>query len=341
MRFCPVNQNQRNKFRTVIHAKHRGVSPICCDPVEHTIHSLGQQVQVYFDQQSLAIKIIDDIKRAKASTANQRVMHKINRSALVQRFRCGQRRWATYRQTLFAFATKIQFQQAVNAVDPLMVPLISLPLQNLKKLREAVSWISFSRRLQRENNGIVTRAVRTSSGKPFCSGSESCRPDGYSVRMSLSDASPAHAQRLASEHFFDNVFQCPIFKPEVGKHLLKPSVLVLKIFYLLNIRCFHATVFRLPVIVCGFRDPGLPADVFHCSSGFNRLNYRDDLMLSKTGFTHSDLLRWQNEFAARSLNLNGTIMRDTYRLMLLWWADFLDANREKSISPFDFAKFGR
>ncbi|QCR09802.1 hypothetical protein EH207_15505 [Brenneria rubrifaciens] len=36
-------------------------------------------------------------------------------------------------------------------------------------------------------------------------------------------------------------------------------------------------------------------------------------MLSKTGFTHSDLLRWQNEYAGRSLNVNGTIMRDTYR----------------------------
>ncbi|MDI9194844.1 integrase, partial [Klebsiella pneumoniae] len=24
--------------------------------------------------------------------------------------------------------------------------------------------------------------------------------------------------------------------------------------------------------------------------------------------------------------------------MLQWWANFLDANREKSISPFDFAK---
>ena len=35
-------------------------------------------------------------------------------------------------------------------------------------------------------------------------------------------------------------------------------------------------------------------------------------MLSKTGFTHSDLLRWQNEYAGRSLNVNGTIMRDTY-----------------------------
>ncbi|NDO80318.1 hypothetical protein CJP72_05855 [Citrobacter sp. NCU1] len=35
-------------------------------------------------------------------------------------------------------------------------------------------------------------------------------------------------------------------------------------------------------------------------------------MLSETGFTHNDLLRWQNEYAGRSLNMNGTIMRDTY-----------------------------
>ncbi|HAW8005550.1 TPA: integrase, partial [Escherichia coli] len=26
------------------------------------------------------------------------------------------------------------------------------------------------------------------------------------------------------------------------------------------------------------------------------------------------------------------------KLMLQWWADFLDANREKGITPFDYAK---
>ncbi|MFK0591429.1 integrase, partial [Escherichia coli] len=26
------------------------------------------------------------------------------------------------------------------------------------------------------------------------------------------------------------------------------------------------------------------------------------------------------------------------RLMLQWWADFLDANREECISPFEYAK---
>lgn len=35
-------------------------------------------------------------------------------------------------------------------------------------------------------------------------------------------------------------------------------------------------------------------------------------MLIKTGFTHNNLLRWQNEYAGRSLNVNGSIMRDTY-----------------------------
>ncbi|EPJ8275502.1 tyrosine-type recombinase/integrase [Citrobacter freundii] len=32
---------------------------------------------------------------------------------------------------------------------------------------------------------------------------------------------------------------------------------------------------------------------------------------------------------------------DERRLMLQWWADFLDANREKAVSPFDYAKINR
>lgn len=29
------------------------------------------------------------------------------------------------------------------------------------------------------------------------------------------------------------------------------------------------------------------------------------------------------------------------RLMVQWWADYLDANRKKGISPFDFAKVNK
>ncbi|MKU04257.1 hypothetical protein DVF89_22915 [Salmonella enterica subsp. enterica] len=38
-------------------------------------------------------------------------------------------------------------------------------------------------------------------------------------------------------------------------------------------------------------------------------------MLSKTGFTHSDLLCWQIDYAGGSLNVNGTIMRNTYNIL--------------------------
>ena len=64
------------------------------------------------------------------------------------------------------------------------------------------------------------------------------------------------------------------------------------------------------------RNTGLPADIFNGSSGFNRFNHGDDLMLSKTGFTHSDLLHWQIDYAGGSLNANGTIMRDIYSTSL-------------------------
>ncbi|EDR2590603.1 hypothetical protein OK48_003239 [Salmonella enterica subsp. enterica] len=42
-------------------------------------------------------------------------------------------------------------------------------------------------------------------------------------------------------------------------------------------------------------------------------------MLSKTGFTHSDLLCWQIDYAGGSLNVNGTIMRDTYNTTAPMW----------------------
>lgn len=32
---------------------------------------------------------------------------------------------------------------------------------------------------------------------------------------------------------------------------------------------------------------------------------------------------------------------DERKLMLQWWADFLDANRERVITPFDYAKINR
>ncbi|ESA98063.1 hypothetical protein HMPREF1619_04789 [Klebsiella pneumoniae 909957] len=88
-------------------------------------------------------------------------MHKINRPALVQRFRRGQWRGITHRQPLFTLTAKIQLLQTINTVDPFVIPRVSLPPQNLKKLRKTLSWIPFSCRLQYGNNGFVMCVIRT------------------------------------------------------------------------------------------------------------------------------------------------------------------------------------
>lgn len=88
-------------------------------------------------------------------------MHKVDRPALVQRFRRGQLRGITHRQPLFAPTAKIQFQQTVNTVDPFVIPRVFLPPQNLKKFRKTVSWVSLGYCLQRDNNGFVPRGIWT------------------------------------------------------------------------------------------------------------------------------------------------------------------------------------
>jgi hypothetical protein len=66
--------------------------------------------------------------------------------------------------------------------------------------------------------------------------------------------------------FFDNVFQRPVLKALVGKHLFETSVLVLKMLDLFKIRSLNATVSGLPGVVVGFRNTGLPTDIFNRSS---------------------------------------------------------------------------
>ncbi|SQP33508.1 Uncharacterised protein [Escherichia coli] len=93
------------------------------------------QIQIDFNRQRLTVKVSNGIERAKTTATDQGVIHKVDRPVLVQRFRFGQGRGITHRQPLFALTAKIQFQQTLNTVDPFVIPLVSLPPQNLKKFR--------------------------------------------------------------------------------------------------------------------------------------------------------------------------------------------------------------
>ncbi|WP_323090708.1 hypothetical protein, partial [Klebsiella variicola] len=39
----------------------------------------------------------------------------------------------------------------------------------------------------------------------------------------------------------------------------------------------------------------------------------NDLVFGESGFAHGDLLQEHNQYAGRSLNVNGPLYRDTYR----------------------------
>jgi len=65
-----------------------------------------------------------------------------------------------YRQPLLALTAKIQLQQTQNMVEPFVIQQVSLPSQNLEKLRKTVSWVSLSHCLQGGNNGFITRGIR-------------------------------------------------------------------------------------------------------------------------------------------------------------------------------------
>lgn len=46
----------------------------------------------------------------------------------------------------------------------------------------------------------------------------------------------------------------------------------------------------------------------------------------------------QERNGVRAAYIHKAEFLDERRLMLQWWADFLDTNREEAVSPFDFAK---
>ncbi|HAC8237176.1 TPA_asm: integrase [Salmonella enterica] len=46
----------------------------------------------------------------------------------------------------------------------------------------------------------------------------------------------------------------------------------------------------------------------------------------------------QERNGVRAAYIHKAEFLDERRLMLQWWADFLDTNGEKVVSPFDFAK---
>ncbi|WP_219995213.1 hypothetical protein, partial [Klebsiella variicola] len=53
--------------------------------------------------------------------------------------------------------------------------------------------------------------------------------------------------------------------------------------------------------------------------GFDGLQNGDDLVFGESGFAHGDLLQKHNQYAGRSLNVNGPLYRDAYMTFPQQW----------------------
>ncbi|PQM77070.1 hypothetical protein C5672_23290, partial [Klebsiella quasipneumoniae] len=56
------------------------------------------------------------------------------------------------------------------------------------------------------------------------------------------------------------------------------------------------------------------------ASGFDGLQNGNDLVFGESGFAHGDLLQEHNQYAGRSLNVNGPLYRDTYNRLCTFLA---------------------
>lgn len=69
--------------------------------------------------------------------------------------------------------------------------------------------------------------------------------------------------------------------------------------------------------------------------------------LIEPGLWSRDALEWQvnymEHYSVRAAYIHKVEFIDIRKLMLTlqWWADFLDAHRDKGIIPFDYAKITR
>ena len=72
-----------------------------------------------------------------------------------------------------------------------------------------------------------------------------------------------------------------------------------------------------------------------CGHGFKAIACSS---LIESGIWSKDAMSHQERNSVRASYIHQVEHLDERRLMLQWWADFLDANREKGVSPFDFGK---
>ena len=82
---------------------------------------------------------------------------------------------------------------------------------------------------------------------------------------------------MASELFFDQVFQCGVLQRQISIHPLELGVFLFHFAQSLQFIRAHTAILALPVVEAGFADAVLAANFFDRQARIDLVQYRDDL----------------------------------------------------------------
>jgi len=129
----PFLQLLADVFRPVINPDGtRRASPLD-DPVEAADHPLGGQREVHLDAQSLAVEVVQYVQQPERSAVLQPVGHEVHRPHQVRARWHRQHVRLVPLQPLSRLDPQVQFQFPVDAVDPFVVPAMTLHVAQIQE----------------------------------------------------------------------------------------------------------------------------------------------------------------------------------------------------------------
>ena len=96
-------------------------------------HTLSRQGKIDLYPQPFTVEVVQDIQQPKCTTVTQPVGHEIHGPGHIGRIRHRQRVGLVPFQSLAGLDPKVQFELAIDAVNPFVVPWVPLDVAQMQK----------------------------------------------------------------------------------------------------------------------------------------------------------------------------------------------------------------
>src|SRR5690606_31055416 len=151
------------------------------------------------------------------------------------------------------------------------------------------------------------------------------RTGAAAVHAPQPGTAPPRASAPVLQFFCDQVLHRGVVERQLRVHPLELGVLGLELPNPLEVGRLHAAVLRLPLVVRGDADAGLPAQILDRDAGVSLLEDRDDLGLGESGLLHGT--SWLGETCQKVLLAGCLRGGEAYATTSRWLASALVSRR--------------